>query len=174
MKTAYHIIIVFCFGIITSALVMDMYMPSDGVYFNPPLRQFTGQENVTTTQAVYHLGEEVEGTITYCKNRNIGGMIDWQLVDTYVRFYPAQRADLPNGCHSYIMDLGTLALLFIHTTGWIEPGAQSKSSPKSTPSSPPFTWNASAIFCLSPRRSYLPHIVLPLVAGFAQATTSSG
>jgi hypothetical protein len=105
MKTAYHIIIVLCFSIIASALIMAMYMLSDGVYFNPPL-QVTGEENVTTTQAVYRLGEEVEATITYCKNRSIAGIIDWQLVDTYVRFYPAQRADLPNGCHSYIMDLG--------------------------------------------------------------------
>jgi hypothetical protein len=105
MKSPYHFIIVFCFGIIALALIMAMYMLSDGIYFNPPLL-LTGQGNVTTTQSVYRLGEDVEATITYCKNRNIGGIIDWQLVDTYVRFYPAQRADLPNGCHSYIMDLG--------------------------------------------------------------------
>jgi hypothetical protein len=46
--------------------------------------------------------------VTYCKNRKIGGTVDWQLVDTYVRFYSAQRTDLPLGCHSYIMDLGKI------------------------------------------------------------------
>ena len=107
MRKLYHATLTVCLAIITFAVLLAMYMLTDGIYFNPPIA-LANQGNVTTTQQVYHLGDEVEATLTYCKNRNIGGTIDWQLVDTYVRFYSAQRTDLPLGCHSYIMDLGKI------------------------------------------------------------------
>jgi hypothetical protein len=107
MRKLYHATLIACLAIITFAVLLAMYMLTDGIYFNPPIT-LSNQGNVTTTQQVYHLGDEVEATLTYCKNRKIGGTIDWQLVDTYVRFYSAQDTDLPLGCHSYIMDLGKI------------------------------------------------------------------
>lgn len=105
MKKLYHATLIACLCIIAIAVLTAMYMLMDGVYFGVPMT-LSNQGNVTTTEAVYYPGDEVQATIAYCKTSNIGGIIDWQLVDTYVRFYPASRTDLPTGCHSYNMDLG--------------------------------------------------------------------
>jgi hypothetical protein len=96
MRKLYHAILITCMSIIVFAVFLAMYMLTDGIYFNPPI-VLANQGDVTTTQQVYHLGDEVDPTLTYCKNRKIGGTIDWQLVDTYVRFYSAQDTDLPLG-----------------------------------------------------------------------------
>ncbi len=105
MRSAYHVTLLLCLSIIAAAVVIGMYMLADGIYFGVPMSLKDGG-NVTTTQSVYRPGDEVQATITYCKSSRLSGVIDWQLVDTYVRFYPAQHADLPEGCHSYNMDLG--------------------------------------------------------------------
>jgi hypothetical protein len=107
VRKLYHGVLISCLCIIAFAMLTAMYMLMDGVDFNVPM---TVKNNATlqTTKLLYRPGAEIEATISYCKNRNIAGIIDWQLVDTYVRFYPASHADLPVGCHSYIMDLGVV------------------------------------------------------------------
>jgi hypothetical protein len=107
MRTATHIISVLCLSIIATAMLIAMYMLMDGVYFGVPIRLENGA-NVTTTAAVYFPGQEVQATLSYCRSSDLSGVIDWQIVDTYVRFYPASKMDLPTGCHTFTMDLGAV------------------------------------------------------------------
>jgi hypothetical protein len=102
----FHAVSVICMLIICFAVVMAMYMLADGVDFNVPMK--IQDSELITTQGVYHPGDNVEATFEYCKGRDIPGFVDWQLVDTYIRFYPAQRIDLPLGCHSYNILLGSV------------------------------------------------------------------
>ncbi len=106
-KLLYHAVLISCLSIIAAAMLTAMYMLADGVYFHVPM-SVPANDTVYTTKTLYHPGDEVQATLSYCKTRDINGVIDWQLVDTYVRFYPASHADLPLGCHSYSMDLGAI------------------------------------------------------------------
>jgi hypothetical protein len=106
MKKAYHVVLIACLCIIAFAILMALYMLADGVYFGVPMTLSSQGTTIATVRDLYHPGDQVDATINYCKSRNIDGVIDWQLIDTYVRFYPATNANLPTGCHTYVMELG--------------------------------------------------------------------
>jgi hypothetical protein len=101
----FHLVSLICTFIIAFAVILAIYMLADGVYFGVPLKLSNGGE-VFTTASSYHPGDEVQASFTYCKQRDIQGFVDYQLVDTYVRFYPAERFNVPLGCHTYNIDLG--------------------------------------------------------------------
>jgi hypothetical protein len=107
MKKLYHGIIICALALIAFAVLDVIYMSSDGLYFNKPIDIKNGGL-LQTTANTYRIGDEVQATLNFCKNRNIGGVVDWQLIDSYVRFYQAQRVSLPLGCYSVNEDLGLI------------------------------------------------------------------
>ncbi|HEY8191650.1 MAG TPA: hypothetical protein VIG74_04435, partial [Alphaproteobacteria bacterium] len=69
----------------------------DGQLVRPPLTFQT--EPIQVEKEVYHPGEIVRGYMTFCKNRNMTGVVQWSLVDTYLKIYPNRDSAIAQGCY---------------------------------------------------------------------------
>lgn len=93
----YHTTLIALTGFTILAAFYLMWLSSDGTVFRPPL--VLDGDTMQTTKTEYRRGETVEGVIDFCKNRAIRGTIQWQLIDTIIRFYPARPVSVPQGCY---------------------------------------------------------------------------
>lgn len=76
-----------CLAFIT---LLCSYWSLEGIWFNKP----TSKDEIIfhTTQDTYKSGELVHGLFSVCKKNLIRPTIQWALVDTYLRIYPAHEA----------------------------------------------------------------------------------
>lgn len=86
-----------CLVIIAGAVILSTYLSSDGILFDKPFSVQNGG-SLATTQSVYHAGDAVQATGSFCKYTTIPGTISWELIDTYIRFYEPVRLT-GNGCY---------------------------------------------------------------------------
>lgn len=69
----------------------------DGDVFNKPI-QFKNTQ-LQTTETIYHPGDIVKAKISFCKDRIITPTVKWELIDTWIRFYPNKAGGLAmKGC----------------------------------------------------------------------------
>lgn len=74
------------FGVITFTF---SYWSLEGLWFHRIFN--TDTIEFQTTQKIYHAGDKVSGTFTVCKHfSGIKPTIQWSLIDTYLRTYPAR------------------------------------------------------------------------------------
>lgn len=60
---------------------------------------------LTTEFETYHPGDIVRAKISYCKNRQLTAVTQWNLVDTYLRIYPEKSSDVGVGCKNVYIDV---------------------------------------------------------------------
>lgn len=71
----------------------------DGRIYNPVLEWGARSRGPThtTTQQIYRPGEMVYARVLFNKQRNISGILQWQLIDHIVRQFPERPGSLPIG-----------------------------------------------------------------------------
>lgn len=69
----------------------------DGHYMRKPFTSEGGHLNVD--KDVYSLGETVYARRSFCKTRDVVGVVQWSLVDGYLTIYPKKEGNLPQGCY---------------------------------------------------------------------------
>lgn len=90
MKIRHHLMLAMML-VLTALVGLFCYWSFDGILWNKILDK--DEIVFTTTKSVYLSGDTVQATFSVCKNRLILPVIQWSLVDTYLRIYPSRRAN---------------------------------------------------------------------------------
>lgn len=85
-------------ALIVAASIFTLYQTFDGVLYGRPIEPT--EIIIQTTATEYRVGDIVEAEISFCKNRDIKGTVQWQLIDTYLKWYPPRTTALPVGCYN--------------------------------------------------------------------------
>jgi hypothetical protein len=94
IKRLEHIFLSVCLGIIVgSSLLLSYWLlyPDNVVTVIAP---------VTVSSLVYHPGERITYTLSYCKTRKLVGSVVRSLVDGTRLTFTTVQSDLPVGCHT--------------------------------------------------------------------------
>lgn len=83
--------------ILTGVTLLFSYWALEGVMFH---KIFDVDKIVfKTDKEVYQNGETVRGTFSFCKNLEVDPVVQWSLIDTYLRTYPPRAIHSPyKGC----------------------------------------------------------------------------
>jgi hypothetical protein len=66
----------------------------------PDVIKVDGVNTFAVDQKIYHPGDHISYTFSYCKTRKVVATIDRALIDTYRITYARIYSDLPIGCHT--------------------------------------------------------------------------
>lgn len=73
------------------------YWNFEGVWYGKPLD--VDKVYFKTTQDIYHPGDTIYAYFKFCKKRPLPAVVQWSLVDTILRIYPAKDSDLAVQCY---------------------------------------------------------------------------
>lgn len=98
-----HLFIAFCLSVmLIGGAILTYFSYFDGTIINPVV-EIENPLALEPVKEVYKRGELVQFYISYCKFRPIRPVVQWTLVDTYMRFYPADyRGSEETGCKKRI------------------------------------------------------------------------
>lgn len=95
-RTIYHCALIALTLTALAATLYGIYLSADGQLFRPPLE--LKNDIFLTTRGEYRRGDMVRATADYCKLRDVNGVVQYQLVDTIIRFYPERPVSASVGC----------------------------------------------------------------------------
>lgn len=70
----------------------------DGSMINRPLSIKSDHLNLKLVKKEYHSEEVVQGYISFCKNRDVPTITQWNLIDTYLTTYKYRTSNLGKRC----------------------------------------------------------------------------
>lgn len=80
----------------------------DGIIINAPIVFQTDETNIRLEKDTYRPGEVVKGYFEFCKKRNVIANIQWELIDSYLTFFPPKNAATTIGCHQVWAEIATI------------------------------------------------------------------
>lgn len=98
-EKATHIILYINMAIIMFGSGLFIYWYYIDELITPPLEFFVDIENFETNKDVYNQQETVQLKTSFCKHRTSEGSTSWNLIDTFVRAYPAKTGQFKAGCY---------------------------------------------------------------------------
>lgn len=135
LKVGILVGMVVCIGFI---ICLFSYWSLEGIVFH---RIFDKDQIVLqTNQTIYHRGDIVMGTFTACKKSTVLPVVQWSIIDTYLRTYPTKKGVVSK------------AQCYINKTIEIEPIADSLPDDS-------YYFSGSATYQINPIKT----IVIPLV-----------
>lgn len=102
----YHVLLFSFTAIFVFSFVYLIYLSSDGSLYNKPI--VFNSETLQTTRTTYRPGEMVYAIVDFCKYRDIPAAIQWELIDTIIRFYPEETRSSPVGCFKKEMEIAKI------------------------------------------------------------------
>lgn len=93
-------------AILAFSVLYLMYLSSDGSLFNEPIT--FNSTLLQTTKQTYKPGETVFAIVDFCKHRDIAANVQWEIVDTVIRFYPEETRSSPIGCFRKEMEVAKI------------------------------------------------------------------
>lgn len=107
MKLPTHIVMsMLLLFIMAGSLFLVWSFFIDGKIINPPMT--FESTYLQTDKLEYKAGEIVYVHMSFCKNRAMQGTIQWQLIDTYIRFYPQRFGSVAVGCREITAEAGKI------------------------------------------------------------------
>lgn len=58
------------------------------------------QNNVKVNQKIYHIGDQIKYTFSYCKYHDVTARVDRALIDGTRILFTSMDSNLPTGCHT--------------------------------------------------------------------------
>lgn len=69
------------------------------IFLQPDVIKFNNPKAIQLDKSVYTLGERITYTLDYCKTKNIVGVVNRSLQDTYRITYSTVNSNIEVGCH---------------------------------------------------------------------------